>query len=72
MTPNGEVWRFQKMEETLERHERDLYRGNGKPGLTTRMEKAEQSLDSIKYYARWILGILAAIGVAEFVNLIKH
>jgi len=27
------------------RHEKDLYRGNGKPGLTTRMQQAEDCLD---------------------------
>lgn len=29
----------------VEKHENDLYRGNGKPGLTTRMAVAEGRLD---------------------------
>lgn len=29
-----------------ERHEQTLYRGNGKPGLCTRMQQAEDRLDS--------------------------
>ncbi len=30
----------------VERHDKDLYRGNGKPGLTTRMQQAEDRMDS--------------------------
>jgi hypothetical protein len=28
----------------LQKHDNDLYRGNGKPGLTTRMELCEERL----------------------------
>lgn len=48
-TPNGEVWReLQRLGECQDRHERDLYRGNGLPGLTTRMANAEKSLTSLE------------------------
>ena len=30
----------------VDKHEQDLYRGNGKPGLTTRMAGAEGRLDN--------------------------
>lgn len=31
--------------EYVRRHERDLYRGNGKPGLTLRMQSVEECQD---------------------------
>ena len=47
-TPNGEVWReLKRLGEYLERHERDIYRGNGLPGLTTRMADAEKSIKTL-------------------------
>lgn len=30
------------------RHEKDLYRGNGKPGICTRMETGEDRMDGIE------------------------
>lgn len=38
---NGEVRRM------VDRHDQDLYRGNGKPGLTTRMQMAENEIRDI-------------------------
>ncbi len=32
----------------VRRHDKDLYHGNGKPGLTTRMMLAEEKLDTMK------------------------
>jgi hypothetical protein len=31
----------------IERHDQDLYRGNGKPGLTTRIQMIEQDIRDI-------------------------
>jgi hypothetical protein len=36
------------LREMVERHEKDLYRGNGLPGITTRMQSAENRLNSIE------------------------
>lgn len=33
--------------EMVQRHEKDLYRGNGKPGLTTRMALMEDCVEKI-------------------------
>jgi hypothetical protein len=30
----------------VRRHDKDLYRGNGKPGLTTRMARQEDAMDA--------------------------
>ena len=44
-TPNGEIWReLRRLGDDCERHEKDLYRGNGLPGLTTRMANMETSI----------------------------
>lgn len=32
----------------VEKHHRDLYEGNGKPSLTTRMELQEQSMEAVQ------------------------
>lgn len=40
-TNNGPLY------ETVERHERDLYRGNGKPGITTRLQTLEDDVKDI-------------------------
>lgn len=34
----------------VDKHEQDLYRGNGKPGITTRLERSEDRLDSLEDY----------------------
>ena len=71
---NGEVWReLNRIKELLERHEKDLYRGNGKPGITTRMEKVEEAVASMKYYFRAILLILIGLLAHAFWDIIvKH
>ncbi len=39
--PENESW----LRRTVEQHERDLYRGNGLPGITTRIKSLEDSID---------------------------
>lgn len=34
----------------VEQHDKDLYRGNGKPGLTTRMQITEDRVDTLYEY----------------------
>lgn len=36
-----------RLHEAVNRHEKDLYRGNGKPGLTTRMAVVEDAVERI-------------------------
>ena len=53
MTPNGgEAWRIQKLEEASERHDRDLYRGNGLPGITSRVKTLEDGMEDIRGYLK--------------------
>jgi hypothetical protein len=47
--PNGEIWReLKRLGDDCERHEKDLYRGNGLPGITTRMANAEKSINALQ------------------------
>ena len=39
--PENESW----LRRTVEQHDRDLYRGNGLPGITTRIKSLEDCLD---------------------------
>lgn len=52
----------------------DMYVGRGKdnPSMTVRMDRQEQITATIIYYARWILGVGAALLVATVANFVKH
>jgi hypothetical protein len=67
--PNGEDWRIQKLEESVDRHERDIYRGNGKPGLTARVEKVEDAITAVKFYGRWIILLVGGMLIKEIILL---
>jgi len=45
---------------TIVRLEKDMYHGNGKPGMTTRMEVMEGIVADIKNSLRWIVRLLVA------------
>ena len=62
--PNTELLRL------VYKHDDDLYKGNGKPGITTRLALVESTVDSIKYYARWILVSVLGILVVAILNLV--
>jgi hypothetical protein len=71
-TPNGEIWReLKRICDLVERHDKDIYRGNGKPGITTRMEKVEEALGSIKYYFRAIILLLIGLLAHAGYDLLK-
>lgn len=36
---------MERIEHLVLQHDKDLYRGNGKPGLTTRMQQAEDCME---------------------------
>lgn len=55
---------------TLMKHDADLYHGNGKPGLTTRVLVLEEAMKSIHFYGRWLLVTVAGILVVAIVNLV--
>ena len=42
--------RSRNLSDLIEQHDKDLYRGNGKPGLTTRMQIAEDRVDALYEY----------------------
>jgi len=52
----------------------DMYVGRGKdnPSMTVRMDRQEQITTTIIFYARWILGVGAAILTGLVANLVKH
>ena len=41
--PESESW----IRRMVEQHDRDLYRGNGKPGITTRIQSLEDAVDGV-------------------------
>ena len=46
--------------EKIARIEKDMYFGNGKPGLTTRMETVEKTSERIADSLKWIVRLLVA------------
>jgi hypothetical protein len=54
----------------LLKHEQDLYRGNGLPGLTTRVLTLENAMKSIQFYGRWLLIFLGGILLTAIANLV--
>lgn len=38
---------MERIDALVFQHDKDLYRGNGKPGLTTRMQQAEDKMENI-------------------------
>ena len=72
-TPNGEIWReIERLCALVERHDKDIYRGNGKPGITTRMEKVEEAIANNRYYFRAILLLLIGLLAHAGYDLLKH
>ena len=69
-TPNGAEWRIKQLEEDITRLKKDMWYGNGKPGMTTRMEKVEEAVASMKYYFRAIMLILIGLLAHAFWDII--
>lgn len=57
-------------EDLLRKIVTDMYYGNGKPGLTTRVLMMEKTLDSIERIGRWILAGIGLILLTALMNLI--
>ena len=41
----------------------DMYYGNGKPGMTTRVNELEKAMESFRYYFRWIILLLGGLAI---------
>lgn len=63
-----EPWQDQMLQE----HDRDLYKGNGKPGLTTRMAIAEEAIQRIASNWRAIILMFLATLLSAVANLVLH
>jgi hypothetical protein len=61
---NGELSRL------VYKHDKDLYVGNGKPGLTARVLLLEEAMAAIRFYGRWLLVTLGGILVVTILNLV--
>jgi|HubBroStandDraft_1064217.scaffolds.fasta_scaffold1302926_2 hypothetical protein len=63
----------------VQKHENDLYRGNGRPGLITRLALAEERLDGVKesiehsekLFQKIVL-MIVAIGLTTLADLAAH
>lgn len=43
----------------------DMYLGNGKPGMTTRVSRLEDSVERMVRYSRWVLLSVAGLALKE-------
>ena len=72
------LYRLSEIEEKLDKHDKDLYTGNGKPGLTTRMLIQEQAMDkrekADEKMKNWIVTLVFLVLATLFTligNLVK-
>lgn len=64
---SSEEYRIRSLEDDLKQVRKDLYFGNGLPGLTTRMKSVEDALSTMKWYFRAIMvALLGLLGHAIF------
>lgn len=64
---------LEEIDRDVRQHSKDLYFGNGKPGLTTRVLVVEDAVKSIQFYGRWLLLTCAGILVVAVLDLVvKH
>lgn len=61
---------LEEVDRDVRQHTKDLYLGNGKPGLTTRVLVLETSMQTIHFYGRRILLTLLGILVVAVLDLI--
>jgi len=54
----------------LNKLEKDMWIGNGRPGMTTRVLMLEDAMKSIHFYGRWLLVTVAGILVVAIVDLV--
>ena len=57
-------------DELLRKVVTDMYYGNGKPGITTRILIMEKTLESIERIGRWMLAGIGLILLTALMNLI--
>lgn len=60
------LYRLSALEHTVGKHEKDLYHGNGKPGITTRVAMTEETLGKISKH----LGRLVWLGVGTLMTVV--
>lgn len=60
------LYRLSALEDKVEKHDQDLYRGNGKPGITTRVLMSEETITKIS----GSLAKLVWLGVATLFTVI--
>ena len=64
---------LEEVDRDVRQHTKDLYFGNGKPGLTTRVLVLEDAVKTIHFYGRWLLLTAMGILVVAVLDLvIKH
>jgi hypothetical protein len=64
---------FRDLKTCVERHDKDLYHGNGKPGLTTRMAMMEDTMRKLSENLKWIVRLLIGTlitGVATMIIML--
>ena len=60
------------MDAMVRKHENDLYRGNGKPGLTTRMALTEERVEKIEAQFFQIKWMFVGIFLTVIGDLVVH
>jgi hypothetical protein len=63
--------KLKPMQELIERHEETLFKGNGQPAMSVRLDRLEQIEDSRKWHIRAIWGGLIGVGFKFVAGMFK-
>lgn len=66
--------RMEEIEKMLQRHNRDLYEGNGisNPSITTRLFRVEDSLSTLLSNSKWIVRLVIGTFIIGIIGMILH
>lgn len=66
----SEQYRLQEVARLAHKHDQDLYHGNGKPGLTTRMALMEDIVEKISRNLSKIVWLIVGAGITGIAGIV--
>ncbi len=66
--------RMERMEKMLQKHNQDLYEGDGKhnPSITSRLFRVEDSLEKLVSNSQWAVRLIAGTLIVGIISMILH
>ena len=66
--------RMERMEKMLQKHNQDLYEGDGprNPSITSRLFRVEDSLEKLVSNSQWAVRLIAGTLIVGIISMILH